>query len=828
MKKLIVLFGLLLIFTSVANATVVYYPPQATYNWVQGTSAGTKTTSITDDRIYLTAGPNVANNYVVSDQIDLSAVSFIEVNWSGYLTQWDTAFWDANVTFGVSTSAVNDAFTSSVTHDGDGTGAFGSFNKTDYVDVSHLTGAYYLKFGGELTKADDIFSALHMRLFDVIAHNYTETFPKNATSITASSATLMGEVHSIDDSIAKPGFWYGTSLPLDGTNNVSYPGAVTVEGETFSKSVGGLTSGEYYYVQSWVNDTKAGTFNLSSNYSYFITLPNAPSGMSVNDTAASSCNLQWTNATVPAGTNLSVYIRWKSGSTPPSSRTDGNFGANVSGTDWTTISGLPFETTVSFSAWTYINNSGSPTRSGWSSSPATASGTTSGALYNITVRYENESDVNGNGPVNLQEYAGSGMVHELVIYSEYQTDRVWINDSGIIWCSDGVTEVSDDTDEGNFTISMDVSVDYFEFRWNASKNSTKYCFRKRVADDLSVDDNKYSIDFYIRTDLMVYPESTPYDINPDGNGSLVKYHYSYLDQTGEFKKLENNPMSIIYAYNSTGQKMIIHSEYFDQQAKVHPWLVYQNTYYQGVKCDVLEYERIGQAPASDELEPTDIIIPKQLDEYYNFFDLINLDYGWHANGIYVTYQDTTFSTTLVNCSFYGYYNSTLMEAENTTTDSETFWYRFDEGCNISQHYYITITATLSDENNEYYEGTYVYTFTVFNVTESVVDNDTLDAIFDAILGDSPLYNYDNDAIYVPWTYLILFALCFIEMTTFGKLNAFVGSLAVGLTLIMSGLLISGITPLFSNYPWWHGAVLAVIGSFMGALSLIGLMGGVEK
>ena len=76
--------------------------------------------------------------------------------------------------------------------------------------------------------------------------------------------------------------------------------------------------------------------------------------------------------------------------------------------------------------------------------------------------------------------------------------------------------------------------------------------------------------------------------------------------------------------------------------------------------------------------------------------------------------------------------------------------------------------------------------------------------------------------------MILFALCFIEMTTFGKLNAFVGTLAVGLTLSFGGIMITGISTLFSNYPWWHGASLAVIGGFMVAIAVIGLLGGSER
>jgi len=815
-----------------ANVTAtVIYPPQATYNWVMGDQLGSSTVSITDSRIYLVQKSAVGRVYTVTNAIDFSPYSYLEVSWRGYLTQWDTAFWDANETFGISGNAADDSFVTSLNHDGDGSMAFGSFNETEYLDVSTYDGSYFIKFGGELTKADDPFHYFYMYLYDVIAHNFTFTMPLNATSRTTTSATLRGKVTSSDTTSNTCGFWYGTSMPVDDTNNVTCSGTYS-NGQTFSKSVGGLTSGEYYYVRSWAYDGYS--FNVSSNYSYFITLPDAPTALTVTNTAANSVDLSWTNATVPVGTNLSVHIRWKNGTTPPSSITDGNLGANTSGNDSFTISNLPLEQTVAISAWTYINNSGSPTRSGWSASPATASSTTSGAIYNITVRYENESE-QGNRPVNLREYGGHTN-HTLYIYCSDATYQVRINNIGVWWTSNGITLVDDNTDDGkyrNFSISVNKTVDYFEFQWNSTTNTSMYCFRKIVPDNLSVVDDKYVLDFYVRTDLLVYPDY-PYFINREGNGSLVKYTYSYLDNSGDFLDPDNDAFAIIYAFNSSGKKMIIHSEYFDQEQKVHPWLVYQNTYYQGVKCNIVTYDRIGLAPATSETDVTEIVIPESFESYYGFFDLIQLSYGWNDTisgipGIYVHYQDTTFSTISVNCSVYGYYNNTLMDYEPVAISDNWFYYRDTENVDFNADYYVVINATLSGSVNQYYNGTYLHTFVVYSQSNySVIGNDTLDDLIGDILGDSPFYSDDNPNIFVPWTYLILFGLCFVEMTTFGKLNAFLGSLAVGLTLILGGGMIVGISTLFSNYPFWQGASLAVIGVFMASISVIGLIGGAEK
>ena len=817
---------LILMMMTISVSATVYYPPQATYNWVQGDKAGNTQTSITNSRIYLRVGVNTGRNYVVTNAVDLSKISYLEVNWSGYLTQWSTAFWDANVTFGISNNAGDDSFLTSVNHDGDGSGAFGSFNTTDYLDVSSYTGSYFLKFGGELTKVNDFAHYLYMYLYDVIGHNYTESMPLNATSRTTTSVTLNGKVTYSDDTENICGFWYGNSLPLDGTNNVTCSGTYT-DGETFSKSISGLTSGDYYYVQSWTNNSLS-SFNLSSNYSYFITLPDSPSGLSVANTGANSADLVWTNATVPVGTNLSVYIRWKNGTTPPTSRTDGTFGANTSGNNSYTIGGLPFEQQVSFALWTYINNSGSPSRSGWSASPATTSGTTAGAIYNVTVRYENETEA-GNRPVDLREYADTN--HSLYIYCDEATYQVRINKSGVWWVSNGITLVDDNTDNGkykNFSISVNETVNYFEFRWNDTFDKDRYCNRKIVPYNLSIKDNTYALDFYVRIDLLVYPESSPYSPNPDGNKTLCKYNYGYIDQTGDFLDPDNEAFCIIYKFNSSGKKMIIHSEYFDQQQKTYPWLVYQDTYYQGVKCTITYYERIGQAPATSTLDVTEIVIPETFDSYYVFDDLIQVDYGWNANGIYVHYQDTTFSTSSVNYSLYGYFNDSLMDYEQVAVNDKWFYYTLAENINISKDYYFRINVTLSGDVSQYYEGNYSKVFVVYsNENISVIGNDTIDDILTGIFGDSPFFDVNNPDVFVPWTYLILFAICFIEMTTFGKLNAFLGSLAVGATLLLGGVLISGISVLFEDYTF-QGAILATIGVFMIAISIIGLIGGAEK
>ena len=85
----------------------------------------------------------------------------------------------------------------------------------------------------------------------------------------------------------------------------------------------------------------------------------------------------------------------------------------------------------------------------------------------------------------------------------------------------------------------------------------------------------------------------------------------------------------------------------------------------------------------------------------------------------------------------------------------------------------------------------------------------------------------NEDIFVPWTYILVFIGCFMILTTLGKLNAFLGVLGVGFVLILAGSAITGMQRLFANYTWWEGPLVIVVGSFVIALAIIGLIGGVE-
>jgi hypothetical protein len=63
--------------------------------------------------------------------------------------------------------------------------------------------------------------------------------------------------------------------------------------------------------------------------------------------------------------------------------------------------------------------------------------------------------------------------------------------------------------------------------------------------------------------------------------------------------------------------------------------------------------------------------------------------------------------------------------------------------------------------------------------------------------------------------------------TFGKLNSFVGGVAVGVFLLLSGGAIS-LDVLYFLTPSGAGPSIMVVGVFIIALSIVGLIGSVEK
>jgi len=628
----------------------------------------------------------------------------------------------------------------------------------------------------------------------------------NSTLVEETTVTLSSELLSDIGQETTCGFWIG-NVSVNSTNfeqNVTCLSGY-FSGETFARAITGLTSGEYYYVRSWINNSYG--FWNSTNESYFLTKPQTITNFISNKTSSTSITLKWTNATIGAGTNHSVYIRYNDVSPGGGiDRTWGSLGYNGTG-NWTEITGLSQDTEYYFVAWTLINASGSPLYWKFSDGYVSTYNSTTGGNYTVYVRFENES--NGiNHLVNLSKYGP----HRIIIHYDDETDNI-IFDEG-----KHTTDIQGNYSQnasGKFNFTTNKTVEFIEFHWNDTKNVSYRCNRIVV-----VTPTQRIITFYIRTNLPVYGEKTALM-----NESIVRYNYNFIDETGLFTP-ENGAYAIVYCYNSTGEKQIIHSEYFDVSRQVHPWLIYDKKYYVGVKCTELTYERIGIAPAGDNTDP-EIIIPYTSNITYLFFELIDLSLGWDGTGFYVYYTDTTASSKWTNFSVYGYYNETLIHYENI---SLTNTYNFTFTCNTSNSYYWKLITKL-DSANDNYDGVYeTGLIPMISGMDSITDITSIDDIFEIIFGLTPVFNVDNPALYAPWTYIIIFIVCFMWLASTAKMNAVIGSLGVGLILLAAGSLITGVQILYDWAPTdsVNTPAILVIGIFIVVMSIIAAHGGVEN
>jgi len=633
----------------------------------------------------------------------------------------------------------------------------------------------------------------------------------NSTSVEETTATLSSELLYDTGEATTCGFWIG-NVSVNASNyekNVSCSGSYT-SGQTFTSNIDGLTSGEYYYVRSWMSNSNG--FWNSTNESYFLTKPNAPSNADSNRSTSTSIYITWDNATVGAGTNQSTYIRYSTASPGGSANplTYGSLGYNGSG-NWTEITGLNQDTTYYFALWTYINASGSPSFWHFSDGYVSTVNTTTGGNYRIYVRFENET--NGrNTFVNLSSCEGP---HKFIIHYYNETDYIQFEDGNYYSTVSGGDYTSNWT--GEFNITTDKTIEYIEFHWNNTINKTYRCNRYIIPSAA-----QRNITFYIRTNLRVYGQSTALF-----NASLVPYTYSFVDDTNLYTT-ENGAYHEIYCYNSSGTKVVIDEQFFDTSLRTYPWLVYGKKYYIGVHCTKDDRNRLGFAPTSDEISP-DILIPYEVEPSYLMFDLIDLTIGWYDNGFYVDYLDTTGSTVWVNFTVYGYYNHTIIHYENLSDTSNN---NFTFECNTSNPYKWSLMCELDSDTNDDYDGIYGTGRTTVSIIPGIpqiTNVKRISDIFNNTIGPSPFYDVDDPSRYVPWAYLIIFGIAFMVLTTTAKANAALGTLVTGIVLIFAGGAVEGMKELYAFVPDSVNTVFIVaIGAFLVVIAIVASLGGEDN
>ena len=644
-------------------------------------------------------------------------------------------------------------------------------------------------------------------------------FVNDTTSIEEETATLHGYVAGHNASYADVGFVYDTTLHADiddWTYNVTSVSDVS-NYTTFSKSISSLQEAEYYYVKAWVHTYEAVPdqhyWNLSDSTEYFLTKPEAPQNLSITTVGDTYLNLSWNETeNFGAGTVIQTVVRYKEESYPTSPI--GNDGSTLAynGTDEEcTATGLDEDTNYYFRIWSCANASGSPQLFQYSDSFDSIYGSTFEGTYNITVKYENRT----YGPVDLT----TGHNHQFIIHYSSSTEVNIFNNTGEMDGGNDSIGFWDNVADGWFNVTVDQRPLFFSFHWNESKTyinesgnvtQTNFSCYRAIVPDI----NQRNITFYIRDDLRVYWDTTDYKDN-----SLIRYTMSFIDSSGQFVS-ENNPYATIYTYDDDDNKLVIHSEYFDATRQIVPWLCYDKRYYIGVTCDTLEFERISTFTAADDQNPK-IIIPYKYTTEFSFFDLVDVSIGWVDTGFWVDVEETTGYGTSITLYVWWYNNDTLYHDPDPNV-----WYsdskNFTVNCNNSTAWKYNIKVEVVDtdpDDNVNYSGTYWLAgengaAVLLPGIETITSIDDINDIFIIIFGDSPMY--DNEGHTVEWAYIGLFGFSFVLLASFGKINAFVGSLTVGLFLMAAGGWIYGIA-----------SAVVIVGGFVLGLSIVGLLGGVD-
>lgn len=417
----------------------------------------------------------------------------------------------------------------------------------------------------------------------------------------------------------------------------------------------------------------------------------------------------------------------------------------------------------------------------------------------FSVKYENYT----YGFVNISK----GNAHKFLVQYNNRTEINWFINGSLVYNETNI-ENSDPTN-GTFDINVTQVPLWYEFHWNDTYNNTGShnpyrCNRVIVPSSL----NETNLTFYIFTDKLVYGESTAYY-----NNSLIKYHWSFIDETGQFQS-PNNPFVIIYTYDDDENQMVIHSEYFDASNMVHPWLLYEKRYFVAVTCNLQDFYKIGTSPTFTDTEPI-LRIPVDTAIDYNFFDLITLKNGKRPGYIFSYYTDATGATETANFYIYNFTNNNLIHHETTSLSTFNFTFTTAEGYNRNVTYKLYITTLINDTAN-IYDGNYSSGyFTFYADYEPITNTSRIDDILNKSFGDTPFYNPDTGAE-VSWTYVLIFSSSFFFLVSFGRFNAFLGMLSVGVFLGVCGIFISGT------------GFLLVFAALLVGLAFIGLLGGVEK
>lgn len=722
-SKLLVLMFTILLFSQTVLAGTTVFPPSS--NWQLGATNGTNSGTLTDSVISVRARSTGSYRYYVTQASkNLNDISYISVDWKG---AWISTT-NAVLHFGIATTQGDTSFDAELTHSS-------TFSRTtEYLDVSSYSSGY-IKFGIEFTGGFVDYADGWM--YSVTMHNFSASETLNATSVGMETATLCGSLGEDSDTSCTCGFWIG-NVSTDGTNfeqNVTCTGTYT-NGETFSKGVTSLTVGEYYYVRSWSNNGY--TFNASANETYLLTKPNKPQSLTVTGFDATEISLEWVNSSIGVGTNRTTVLV-SSETNYPSTVASGTIEYNGTA-DHTTVTGLDEFTTYYFSAFTYINDSGSPSLWHFSNLYAYVVGDTSGMYYNVFVRYEE------NG--TLIDLSDGSMVHS------FEADR-----------ADGIELFSNNPDNatGNFTFYAEEIVAIAEFSYN------NVCIRSAMP---------------IGSNITFYISTAERGLD---SGNLTAVEILFHDYS-TLMSIENHPMAWVYKYNGT-EKWIIHKAYLQADMYLRPWLIIDETYHVGASCDMFTIDDLREISIySRALFEVSIFYSEVTTSQW--YEVITIENGWYDTGtLYVDFNDSSHSGSdgVQSAVIYLYYagNSTLIESVNSTIIGSPWSFLYTKtGLDHNDTYYVNIVVhydnTALDD-----EWVQIIRLSFLSFSHTTISLDSLDEKLNNTIGLSPFYITEGGVEQVlAWSASIILFFAMVPLLMFGKEFAGLGISGCGVALFV--------------------------------------------
>ena len=590
----------------------------------------------------------------------------------------------------------------------------------------------------------------------------------NSSSVEETKASLSARLYYDIGNYTTGGFWVGTSSTSKTSFSFNYTSddyPVDVQNEfTYDIPIGALTPGEYYYIRSWMKN-RYGFWN-STNESYFLTLPEAPTGLTKVNSSYEQIGLRWTNATVGVD-NLTTVVVYKT-TGYPASIADGTVGYNGTGNN-TLITGLSVDTTYYFSAWHYINASGSPFKTAYSSSFATASGDTEGGVYNITVKYEDNR-------TNVSNAVMAAFVH---------TCEARLVTGELL----NITHPITNPFQMNCTQTPDVM--FFDFK------------DRNLSRAVTPESGARNITFYISS----RPE---YETDLNVSDCQLWYTFSFNDYTNYFASSHLSKL-YIYKYNGT-EKYYIHQDYWSAEDTVDAALQYGDRYYLGVWCPTVYIPFLQYFDAHETTDPA-ITITYEQTVQSNINAYVNINFSWAGggHGIWVNYTDSDFNTNSVSLYIYQTWklNGTLVlrNQTNWTTDQKNYRYTQAMGCNNTSIYYIKVVI-----DHARFTTNQTITSLMYPYSTAITNPYWIEDWFNTTLGEGPFVDTDPDSPtyghYIEWTHIIAFAACLFLLMTIGHINLPLTMIGVGILLVILE------------------AVIGVVVTRSAGFTTVGILGGV--